>query len=207
MRTRPPRTPSVRAVIAALLLAACGALAQGLGGPLPALACSCAAPLPSMARVAAEPNTVIVVGTIGRQLADRTPVAVDTWFHGPGASEVIWLGFGSQAMSSCDPFVTAGERRLLVLFRQEGMGTFGFSPCVASGVIGTEAGDEALAEATELFGAGPSPPPGPTEPPVSPRPPPGDPGAGWLFVVGALGAAALIFAVVALLGLRRRQPR
>jgi hypothetical protein len=204
MSVKPRRLASLRAATMAIVLAASGMVLQSLAGPLPALACSCAEPLPSMARAAAEPNTAVVLGTIGEQLPEQTPVAVETWFHGPGFSDVIWLNFGSQSMTSCDPFVTRGERRLLVLFRQADTGTFGVNPCVSSGVIGTDAGDEALAQAIELFGSNPTPPPGSTEPPVSPRPPAGDPGAGWLFVVGALGAAAVIFALVALAGLRRR---
>ncbi|HVM29357.1 MAG TPA: hypothetical protein VM305_01110 [Candidatus Limnocylindrales bacterium] len=216
IRSQPAR--SLRALGLGFVLALGAVLAQSFVAPLPGLACSCVAPLPSLAEVAREENTVIVVGTIGQQLPDRTPVAVDTWFHGPGATDVVWLGFGSQSMSSCDPFVSPGERRLLVLFRQEQGGTHGYNPCVASGVIGTEAGDEALAQAVELFGAAPTPPeppeppeatepPEPTQPPLSPRPTPGDPGAGWLFVAGTLAATALIFAVVAIAGLRRRRPR
>ena len=203
---------------AGLVLALVAAFAQALAGPLPALACSCMEPLPGMDSVASQPDTVVLVGTIGQQTPERTPVAVDTWFHGPGISDVVWLSFGTQAMTSCDPFVTPGERRLLVLHRQED-GTFGYSPCVASGVIGTPAGDEAFAEATELFveapvratpeptgPTGPTGPPEPTEQPATPTPAPDGAAQGWVFVAGALGAALLIFGAVALFALRR-QPR
>lgn len=189
-----------------VLLALSAAFAQSLAAPLPAMACSCVAPLPSIERVAADPNVVVIAGTIGQQLPDRTPVAVDTWFHGSGPSDVVWLSFGSQSMSSCDPFVSPGERWLMVLHRQD-EGIFSYSPCVVSGAIGTDSGDEALAQATEIFAGQMTPPPGPTEPPISPRPPTTDPAGGWVYIVGALGAAALVFAVVALVGLRRRQAR
>jgi hypothetical protein len=191
---------------AGVLLALTAAFAQSLAAPLPALACSCMEPLPGIGRLAAEPNVVVIAGTVGEQLPDRTPVAVDTWFHGPGPSDVVWLSFGSQSMTSCDPSVTPGERWLMVLHRQDD-GIFSYSPCVVSGVIGTDAGDEALAQATEIFGGQMTPPPGPNEPPISPRPPTTDPAAGWVYIVGVLGAAALVFAAVALLGLRRRKPR
>jgi hypothetical protein len=191
---------------AALVLALAAGFAQALAGPLPVRACSCMEPLPGLARVAADPATVIVAGTIGQQLAEQTQLVVDTWFHGAGMTDVLWLSFGSQMLSSCDPFVTPGERRLMVLHRQDG-GLYSVNPCVSSGVIGEEGGDAALAEAEALFltdvPATPQPP-SPTEPPDSPSP--SGPGDGWLFVAGTLGAAAVLFAVLALLGMRSRRP-
>jgi hypothetical protein len=200
--------PSGRTRLGLSLVAACALVLAALViqslSPLPARACSCAE-IASIARAASKPGVAVVAGTVGRQLPDRTPIAVDTWFHGSQAADVIWLNFGSQGQTSCDPFVTSGERRLLVVHRQQ-ENLYSVDPCVASGVIGTEPGDAALAEAVEVFGGGATAPPGSTDPPISPRPPTTDPAAGWVYVVGALGAAALLFAVVALVGLRRRRP-
>ncbi|CAN5668127.1 hypothetical protein BH23CHL7_BH23CHL7_13060 [soil metagenome] len=196
------RRPIVLA--AATLLALAAAFGQALAGPLPARACSCMEPLPSLARVASEPGVVVLVGTIGQQQPERTPVAVERWFNGPGMTEVVWLNFGRQAMTSCDPFVTAGEKRMMVLHANED-GTYGVNPCVVSGVVGTESGDTAVAEAEALFAVQPTPSPAATDPPATPGPSVGDTGAGWLMVGGVLGAAALVFASVVLLSVRRRR--
>lgn len=158
------------------LLALVAAFAQALAGPLPVRACSCMEPMPGLAAVASEPNVVILAGTIGPQQPERTPVHVDTWFHGPGLTEVVWLSFGSQMTTSCDPFVTEGERRLMVVQRQDD-GLFSYWPCAPAGVIGTEAGDAALAEAEALFSVEPSPTPPPTDPPET-EPPATDPPTG-----------------------------
>ncbi|HWH36945.1 MAG TPA: hypothetical protein VNT28_04135 [Candidatus Limnocylindrales bacterium] len=195
------RRPVVLAVGVMLALAA--AFAQALAGPLPARACSCIDPLPSLARVASEPNVTVIVGTIGQQQPERTPVGVEGWFTGPGVTDVVWLNFGSQAMTSCDPFVTAGEKRLMVL-HPNGDGTYSVNPCVASGVIGTEAGDAALAEAQALFVAQPTPGPSPSDPPAAPQPLPDGADGGWLMVLGVLGVATLAFAAVVLIATRRR---
>jgi hypothetical protein len=190
-------------LLAGTLLVLTAAFAQALAGPLPARACSCAAPLPSLARVAGDPGVVVLVGTIGQQQAERTPGAVETWFNGPGANDVVWLNFGRQMMSSCDPFVTAGEKRIMVL-HPIGDGAYGVNPCVVSGVIGTADGDAALAEAEALF-AGQPPPPGATDPPALPGAPTGASSDGWLMVGGVVGVAGLILVGVALLSVRRRQ--
>jgi len=120
-----------------------------------------------------------------------------------GVTDVVWLNFGSQAMTSCDPFVTAGEKRLMVL-HPNGDGTYSVNPCVASGVIGTEAGDAALAEAQALFVAQPTPGPSPSDPPAAPQPLPDGADGGWLMVLGVLGVATLAFAAVVLIATRRR---
>jgi hypothetical protein len=194
----------------ALTLAAVAALAflalaaQALYDPRPALACSCIFPMPTIAQVAAEPGTVVVTGTVAQQLPDRTAIAIDTWYWGEGVTDVAWLSFGSQGMTSCDPFVTVGERRLLVLHRQE-PDLFSVNPCVESGVIGTESGDKALAAAIELWGDGSVPPtPAPTAPPESPTPTATSIDPGWLYVAAVAGGGALVLALVALLATRRR---
>lgn len=188
---------------AAIALTFMAVFVQALAGPGRALACSCMEPMPTLADVAQEPNTVVIAGTIGPQQPERTPVEVDTWFHGPGPTNIVWLSFGTQMMTSCDPVVTAGERRLMVLHRDP-QGVFTVNPCVTSGVIGTDAGDAALAEANALFAAATPPPVEPTEPPPVVAPPPTEVDAARIYVVGAIVAALLVFAVVGFVALRRR---
>lgn len=188
---------------AALALTFMAVFVQALAGPGRALACSCMTPMPTIEEVAREPNTVVLAGVVGPQQPDRTPISVDTWFWGPGPTDVVWLGFGSQMLSSCDPFVTVGERRLMVLYRDE-TGSFSVNPCVESGVIGTEAGDAAMSSAMELFGGVAPPTEEPTEPPDNS--PPATPAAdtGWLYVAAIVGGGGLVLALVVLLALRRR---
>jgi hypothetical protein len=200
---QPGRARRGMVVGAATALTFAAAFFQALAGPLPAFACSCMAPLPTIAEVAQDPNTVVIAGVIGQQLPDRTPVAVDTWFWGPAPTDVVWLSFGNGQMTSCDPFVTVGERRLLVLSRSDA-NLFSVNPCVASGVIGEPGGDEALAEAQTLFGGSAPPTPAPTEPPAVPAPTPAALDPTWLYVAAVIGGAGLIFAVMALLAVRRR---
>jgi hypothetical protein len=190
-------------VAAATALTFVAVFVQALAGPLPAFACSCMAPMPTIAEVAQDPGTVIVAGVVQQQFPERTAVVVDTWFVGAQPVDTVWLGFGSQMMSSCDPFVTMGERRLLVMSRQAA-DLFTVNPCVQSGVIGTPAGDEALAAAVELFGGSTPPTPAPTEPPESPPPAPTGLDPSWLYVAAVVGGAGLIFVVVTLLAIRRR---
>jgi hypothetical protein len=192
----------VATTVIALTLAAF--FAQSIYGPGRALACSCIQPMPTLEQVAADPGTVVVAGTIGPQAAERTPVQVDSWFLGANPQPLIWLSFGKELMTSCDPVVTEGERRLLVLSRHD-ENLYGVNPCVAeSGVIGTEAGDAALAAANRLWGEGAAlPTPEPTPPPQIVDTPGLD--TARLYIVGAVGAGVLVFAAVILLALLRRR--
>ena len=188
-------------VAAAAALTFLAITAQALYDPRPAFACSCITPLPSLAQVASEPNTVIVAGTVAQQFPERTSVTIDTWFWGAAPVDTAWLSFGSQMTTSCDPFVTVGERRLLVMSRQEA-DLFSVNPCVQSGVIGTPDGDAALAAAEALFEEVAPPTPSPTAPPESPPPATIDPG--WLYVGGVVGGATLLLLAIALIAIRRR---
>lgn len=191
-------------VAAALALTFAAVFVQALAGPGRALACSCVMPMPTIAEAATQPGTVVVAGIIGPQQPEQTPLQVDTWFFGGAPQPVIWMSFGSRMMTSCDPFVEVGERRLMVLFRQDG-GLFSYNPCVQSGVIGTPEGDAALATAQELFGGEPIATPVPTPPPQIGDTPGLD--AARLYVIGAVGAGVLLLAAVVLIAmLRRRRP-
>lgn len=187
---------------AALVMTFAAVFMQSLAAPGRALACSCVMPMPTIADMATEPGTVVVAGSIGPQQPERTPVEVDTWFHGGAPAPVIWLSFGSQMTTSCDPSVNVGERRLLVLSRVDEQ-LYSYNPCVQAGVIGTPDGDAALAAAEQLFGGQLMPTPEPTEPPNIGETPGLD--AARLYVVGAIGAAVLLLAGVVLFAMLRRR--
>jgi hypothetical protein len=188
---------------AAALAVTLGALMlQALAGPLPARACSCVMPMPSLEEAASQPGAIVVAGVIGPQQPDRTPVQVDTWFSGPAPQELVWMSFGSQMATSCDPSVSVGERRLLVLTRQDEQ-LFAYNPCVQAGVIGTPEGDAALEQAQALFGGQPIATPTPTPPPRIGDTPGMD--AARLYVVGAVGIGVLLLVGVVLFATLRRR--
>ena len=204
-------------VAAAIVLAFTALTFQAVQLPGRALACSCIAPLPTLAEVARDEGTSIVVATVGRALPDRTPIAVEGSFVGGPHAEVLWLSGGSQQMSSCDMFMSAGERRLLVLHRIEG-GIFSTNPCAPTGLLGTAEGDALLATAIEDFGE--AQPPGAPEPEPEPEPE-AEPepeiqtepstivesapfaSQGLMWAAGALGVGILMFGAIVLIARRR----
>jgi hypothetical protein len=198
-------------IAAAILLTLSAVFAQAVLFPGPALACSCAGPPPPLAEIAAADDVAIIAGSVGPALADRTPVAVDAWFHGAARAELVWLSGGTQQMSSCDILMSPGERRLFVLYGSvEGM--YSANSCSPSGRIGTAEGDALVAEAMQAFGA-PQPPPTTEpepEPPAAPQnqPAAGDgglPGGPGLLWIGAgVGLAVLLFGAVILVARVRR---
>jgi len=191
------RVPSVMLALAVALAAFA---AQSVVVPGRVFACSCISPPDSLAEFAARPDVAIVAGTVGRALPDRTPIAVESWFHGPSPTDVVWLIGGTNMMTSCDIFMSAGERRLLVL--QAGDGSlYSTNICLPGGVIGTPEGDALLADATAAFGSGVAPPSAEPEAPAPIDIAPWLGGLGW---VAALVAVALaLFGVLALVARRR----
>lgn len=208
-------------VASAIVLAFMALTVQAVQLPGRALACSCVAPLPTLAEVAQDEGTSIVVATVGRALPDRTPMGIEGSFVGGPHPEVIWLSGGSQQMTSCDIFMSAGERRLLVLYRAEG-DLYTANSCAPSGVLGTADGDALLATAIETFGdpqppGAPQPEPEPEpqpeplpepEPEVQPEPPTAtEPaplvGSGLVWAAGAFGVGLLMFGVIILVARRR----
>lgn len=192
----------------AITLAFAALTFQAVKIPGRVLACSCIAPL-TLVEVARDQGTSIVVGTVGRALPDRTPLAVEGSFVGGPHPEVVWLTGGSQQMSSCDIFMSAGERRLLVLDRSEGE-LFSANGCAPSGLLGTADGDALLATAVEAFGepqvpVAPEPRPEP-EPEVQTQAPTSESpwlGPGLIWAAGALGGGLLLFGAVLLIARRR----
>jgi hypothetical protein len=196
-------------IAAAILLTLSAVFAQAVLFPGRALACSCIGPPPPLAEIAATDDVAIVAGTVGPALADRTPVAVDAWFHGIAPADLVWLSGGTQQMTSCDIIMSPGEQRLFVLYGSvEGM--YSANSCSPSGVIGTAEGDALVAEAIQAFGAPQLPPtaePEP-EPPAAPASQPGAGGGGLpiglLWVGAGVGLAVLLFAAVVLVARVRR---
>lgn len=192
--------PRIKTIGAALLLTLAAVSYQAVELPRPVLACSCVAPLPSLADFAHDSEVSIVVGTVGRALPDRTPVAVESWFRGPNPSDVVWLAGGAETISSCEIFMAAGEQRLLVLHQGEN-GFYSSSSCVPNGLIGTPDGNALLAEATAIFGAPQAPPTPAPELPASIDLAPWLGGLGW--VAATVGVGAVVLLAVAFLGRRR----
>ena len=181
---------------------------QSVQLPGRALACSCAGPPPPMAQAAATDPVTIVAGTVGVAQPDRTPIAVDTWFHGGFVTDVIWVMGGTNQMSSCDVFMSAGERRVMVLWGGPSApganGLYSTSSCSANAAVGTDAGNELLAEAIDTFGSGQAPPEAEPEPeaPIDLSPWLGD---GLLWAAIAVTAGLALFGVVTLVTRRRPQ--
>ena len=198
-------------VAVAFLFAFCAYAFQAVQLPGRALACSCVEVPPSLAEEAANNPVTIVAGTIGVAQPDRTPVVVDTWFHGEFVTDRLWLRGGTDSMSSCDVSVSAGERRVMVLWggppnpRAPGSdGMYSTSLCSANAVIGTAEGNALLAQATDVFGAGDGLPDAEPEPaaPIDLAP---WLGTGTLIAVAAVGGGLLVLAAVTLFGNRRPQ--
>jgi len=192
---------------------ACFAYAmQAVQLPGRALACSCAE-APALAQeVADDPGRLtIVAGTIGVAQPDRTPVAVDTWFHGAFAAETIWLRGGTHSMSSCDVMVSAGERRVMVLWGgppsalQPGSdGNYSTSLCSSNALMGTDEGDAVFAQATALFGPGQALKP-PDEPPAAPTDSSPSSAESVVWLGAAIAAGLVLFVSVAFVARRRPQ--
>lgn len=189
-----------RGLAAALVLAGASLVVQGVEAPLRVVACSCVAPMPTLAELAQEPGTSIVVATVGQALPDRTPLAVEGWFRGSMDSDVIWIHGGMNMGTSCDIFLEAGQSYVLVLYRGEG-GIYSANSCTPSGQVGTVAGDNLLAETGTLFGDAQAPP---TPEPVAPTPIDLAPWPGGLaWAAAGVAIAAGLFGAIALLARRR----
>jgi len=196
-------------VLAAIAISFTALTFQAIQLPGRALACSCVAPLPTLAEVARDEGTSIVVGTVGRALPDRTPIAIEGSFVGGPHAEVIWLTGGSEQMTSCDIFMSAGERRLLVLYRGEA-DVYSTNSCAPSGLLGTQDGDALLATAIDTFGDATVP--GAPEPEPEPEPEVTSPiaaepspwlGQGLVWAAGAFGVGVLFFGAIVLIARRR----
>lgn len=195
-------------VFAAFLIAFGAFAFQAVQLPGRALACSCLRPPAPLAEQAAKDPVTIVAGTVGAAQADRTPLVVDTWFHGEFATDLIWLSGGRNQMSSCDVFMTAGERRVMSLWggpaAPDARGLYSTSLCSSNAAVGTAEGDALLAEAVAAFGTG--------QPPPSPEPEPAAPidlspwiGDGLIWAAVAVGVGLAMFGAVALIARRRPQ--
>ena len=197
----------IRPFAASVLLVFCAVFAQAVELPQPVLACSCAGP-PSFADVVGQPDAVVFVGTVGRQVVDRIPISVDTWFHGEGATDIVWVqsgeipdGRGGVTINTCGPFFSAGETRIIVAYGMPpGLLTSG--SCAPGAHVDTPEGQALINEATLVFGA-PQPPPSPVPEPAAPIDlTPWLGGLGWVALLAAVSLA--IFGAIALFARRQR---
>ena len=189
----------IQAVSSASLLTAALFLANGVAIPQVVLACSCMPPEP-IAAAAADPRRAIVLATIGRAVPGGTAIAIEGVLAGPiSGDQILIRGIGAQG-AACEHGASAGQRWLLVLFRDDD-GIYSTNSCLPSGLLGTEHGDSLLDEAIAAFG-------NPTVP-ATPEPEPPAPidfspwlgGLGW--VIAVVGAGALVLGLVALVARRR----
>lgn len=188
--------------MAAISFAVVACLAQWVVVPKPVVACSCMPP-PSLAEIAATEDVAILTGTVGPALPDRTPVAVDAWFHGSNPAGVVWLNTGSEMATSCDIFMSAGEHRFFVLYPAE-LGLYSAISCAPNGLIGQQDGDALVEEAMATFGGGRPPPSPAPEPPSALEPSPWV-GPGLIWVALAVGGAGVLFGAIILAGMRTRR--
>lgn len=192
-------------IAVALFLAFAAFSFQAVQMPGRVVACSCAG-VSTLAEVVQDDQVTIVAGVIGPAQPDRTPVVLDTWFHGPFPTDVVWLMGGTNSMSSCDVFMSAGERRLMVLYggpiAPGANGLYSSSLCSPNAVVGTPEGDELLAEAVALFGPSEGQP---SHEPVTSAPLDLSPwlGEGLLWVAAAGGVGMLMFGALILVARRR----
>lgn len=190
-------------VAAALLLAFAVYSFHAIEMPGRVLACCCTEQ--SLVEVVEDGQVTVVAGTVGPSLQDRTPVVLDTWFHGPFPTDVVWLRGGMNSAGSCDAFMSAGERRLLVLYggpRAPGAnGLYSSSVCAPNAVIGTPEGDELFAEALARFGPT-DVQPSSDQPPVTADVSPWL-GEGLLWAAAAFAFGLLLFGAVILVARRR----
>jgi len=202
----------------AAALAFIGAWAQALAGPLPALACTCALPEGGLAALVGQPDVVVFTGTAGRQAIDRVPFTVTDWFHGDGAARIVFVrpasipdGRGGVMHNTCGLDFRPGEWMFLVAHGHPPE-PLTASVCSPHASLDTAEGQALVADATEVFGAPGAAPPAegpaattqPTEPPAVPAPTPAALDPTWLYVAAVIGGAGLIFAIMALLAVRRR---
>ena len=169
---------------------------QSLEMPSVASACSCAGPPPPLLEAVSRGNVTVVVGTVGVALPEQTPITVETWFHGPFPNAVVWVMGGTQMASSCDIPLAVGQRALLVLYGGPSApganGLYSLSMCERNGVLGTEIGNAALAEAVAAFGPGLDPRGRDREPlPAAETTARIDQGFIWILGTAGLGLAAL----------------
>jgi hypothetical protein len=191
----------------ALIFAVVGYTAQAVYMPRSAMACSCIAP-PPLAQLAATEPVTIIAGTIGVAQPDRTPISVETWFHGDLVTDLLWVSGGSNQVSSCDIATSAGQRWILVLWGGPAApganGLYSMSSCSPNGLIGTPEGNALLGEAIAAFGAGRTLAPAPESPAPSFDPSPWL-GPGTVFAFVAVSAGLLLLVGVSLFSRKRSQ--
>lgn len=186
-------------LIAAMTVATTGLWLTAAG---PTVACSCVEPRPIGEYATVE--HAVFSGVAGPLDARGVPVRVDTWFHGPDPSPVLYLGassFGDSAGCGTNT-PPAGTAWIWVAFLAGGGADPSTNICTPSGQLGTPEGDALLAEAKAAFG-GVAPPGTSNDPPESVPPPSVPADAGGLILAGTLGLGVVVLVGAGLLARRR----
>lgn len=126
----------------------------GLAAPDCAYACSCIPPKP-IAEYAAEPDTVILSGTVTSVAPEslRGTFQVERWYK--GSSDTAELSIQGGMGSDCGLPLTVGQRLVMVAYVNEGV----LQPSICSpwGDLSTPEGTQLLAETVAAFGEGTAP--------------------------------------------------
>ena len=142
---------TIRASVAAILISA-GLISSWLALPRTVAACSCATS--SLAEFAKFPGASVFVGTVGKVDPVGLPVAVDTWFRGPGAAPIVHLDasdLGSQSSSCGIPVPPPGARYIFASTPAGPGGLLGLGLCNPYGDVSGPDGQALLAEAERAF--------------------------------------------------------
>lgn len=161
----------------------------GLANPKCVAACSCGPPLP-MAAYAADPNVVVLTGTV--VAVDQNQLGtfrIERWYKGTSAAIDVPIRGGNGA--DCGIPLTVGMHMVLVATVDNGV----LHPSICSpwGDLSTPEGRQLEDEALLAFGEGTLPGGGSGEPGGSPPPTLNIP---WIAVIGA-GVVVLLVVVVA----------
>ena len=195
----------VRTALLALLMTAAVSAAR-LAAPGGAFACSCAMPK-ALVEYRAEPNVVILAGTIAAVNGEAGTFAVERVFKGPVPGPNLQIRGGDSAM--CGVPLKLAARIVMVAYMEAGV--VHPSSCSPFATLPSAEGDALLAEAEAAFGgAAPpgvaAPPGGATEPadPPSAAPLAGSDVALPIVLLAVLVVVGGLFGLIALMSRRGR---
>jgi len=190
----------VRTALLALLMTAAVSAAR-LASPGGAFACSCAMPK-TLVEYRAEPNVVILAGTIAAVNGEAGTFAVERVFKGPVPGPNLQIRGGDSAM--CGVPLKLAARIVMVAYMEAGV--VHPSSCSPFATLPSAEGDALLAEAEAAFG-GAAPPGGATEPadPPSAAPLAGSDVALPIVLLAVLVVVGGLFGLIALMSRRGRR--
>jgi len=188
-----------RIILVAALLTATLSAAQ-LAAPGGVFACSCAMPKP-LVEYRADPNVVILAGTIAAVNGEDGVFAVERVFKGPVPAARLQIQGGDSAM--CGVSLKLAARIVMVAYMDAGV--IHPSSCSPFASLPSAEGDALLAEAEAAFG-GVAPTGAPVEPP-DPAPLAETDAALPIVLLAVLAIVGALFGLVALLARRGRGER